>query len=55
MNQIVGINNTFQSYQKLIDFYEVNKDKEFDDIYLTIAEWFSTNMCCFGWYFRYFI
>lgn len=45
MNQIVSINNTFQSYQKLIDFYEVNKNKEFEDIHLTIVEWFSANMC----------
>ena len=32
MTQISNINNTFESYQKLISFYQANKDKQFEDV-----------------------
>jgi len=44
MNVLININNTFESYQKLISFYEANKDKLFDDIHIELKEWFSANM-----------
>ena len=36
MSQLVTINNTFESYQKLISFYQEHKDKLFDTIHLEI-------------------
>ena len=45
MTQLVNINNTFESYQKLIDFYQEHKDKEFDTIHLELRQWFAANMC----------
>lgn len=45
MNQISNINNTFESYQKLISFYQANKDKQFEDIHISITNWFAANMC----------
>lgn len=39
------INNTFESYQKLISFYEDYKDKLFDTIHVEIRNWFAANMC----------
>jgi len=38
------INNTYESYQKIISFYEANKDKFFDDVHVELREWFSANM-----------
>lgn len=38
------INNTFESYQKLISFYEDHKDKNWDTIHLEIRNWFAANM-----------
>ena len=45
MTQIANINNTFESYQKLIDFYIEHKDKDFDTIHIEIRQWFAANMC----------
>ncbi len=45
MTQLVNINNTFESYQKLIDFYQEHKYKEFDTIHLELRQWFAANMC----------
>ena len=45
MSQLVTINNTFESYQKLISFYQEHKDKLFDTIHLEIRHWFAANMC----------
>lgn len=44
MNILKNINNTFESYQKLILFYEENKDKMFSDIDINIEKWFAANM-----------
>jgi len=45
MTQIFNINNTFDSYQRLIDFYQEHKDKDFDTIHVEIHQWFAANMC----------
>lgn len=45
MTQIANINNTFESYQKLIDFYQEHKDKDFDTIHIELRQWFAANMC----------
>lgn len=45
MTQIVNINNTFESYQGLIDFYQEHKDKNFDTIHVELRQWFAANMC----------
>lgn len=45
MSKLVTINNTFESYQKLISFYQEHKDKVFDTIHLEIRHWFAANMC----------
>lgn len=45
MTQLVQINNTFESYQKLIDFYQEHKDKMFELIHIELREWFAANMC----------
>lgn len=44
MTRLTTINNTYDSYQSLISFYEENKDKMFDDIHLELRHFFSTNM-----------
>lgn len=45
MTQVVNINNTFESYQKLIEFYYEHKDKDFETIHIELKHWFSANMC----------
>lgn len=45
MSQLTYINNTFESYQKLISFYEEHKNKLFETIHLEIRSWFAANMC----------
>jgi len=45
MTQLVDINNTFESYQRLIAFYEEHKNKEFDTIHIEFRQWFAANMC----------
>ncbi len=44
MNILNNIENTFESYQKLITFYETNKDKLFGQIHIELRQWFSANM-----------
>lgn len=44
MTKIFNINNTFESYQKLIDFYQEHKDKDFDTIHIELRDWFAANM-----------
>jgi signal transduction histidine kinase len=38
------INNTFESYQQLITFYQSNKDNLFGDIHLSLQGFFAANM-----------
>ena len=45
MTQLVNINNTFESYQRLIAFYEEHNNKEFDTIHIELRQWFAANMC----------
>ena len=45
MTQLFNIKNTFESFQKLIDFHQEHKDKEFDTIPLELWNWFSANLC----------
>ena len=44
MNILSSINNTFESYQQLISFYQTNKDKAFDDIFVKFPSFFAANM-----------
>ena len=39
-----SINNTFESYQQLITFYQSNKDNLFGDIHLDLRGFFAANM-----------
>lgn len=45
MTELSNINNTFESYQRLISFYEEHKDKQFQVIPLSFSSWFAANMC----------
>ena len=45
MTALNYIKNTFESYQKLISFYNEHKDKLFETIPLSIDIWFDANMC----------
>lgn len=44
MSVLNHINNTFDSYQRIISFYHENKDLLFDDIHIEIKNWFSANL-----------
>jgi len=44
MTLISNINNTIESYQRLIDFYHEHKDKSFDTIHIELRQWFTANM-----------
>ncbi len=44
MTQLVNINNTFDSYQRIIDFYQEHKDKVFGTIHIELRNWFAANM-----------
>lgn len=44
MNKLITINNTFESYQCFITFYENNKNELFSNINLEIRHFFSANM-----------
>lgn len=44
MHILSNINNSFESYQRLISFYEANKDKFFDNVHIELRHWFSANM-----------
>lgn len=45
MTQLQNINDTFESYQRLIDFYHEHKIKVFETIHIELRQWFSANMC----------
>lgn len=45
MSQLTNINNKYDSYQKLISFYQEHKNKFFDEVQLSLTQWFSANMC----------
>lgn len=44
MNTLTKINNTFDSYQSLITFYEHNKNILFSDVNIEIRDFFAANM-----------
>jgi len=44
MNILHNINNSFESYQQFISFYDNNKNKVFADIPLELHSWFAANM-----------
>jgi anti-sigma regulatory factor (Ser/Thr protein kinase) len=44
MTTLSNINNTYESYQALISFYQENKDKASDRIYFQFHSWFAANM-----------
>jgi len=44
MNRLSNIDNSFESYQRLIQFYEENKNKMFSNIHISIEKWFAANM-----------
>lgn len=44
MNKLITINDTFESYQCLITFFESNKNEFFSDIHLEIRHFFAANM-----------
>jgi len=44
MNILNRINNTFESYQQLISFYQNNKNEVASDIHIELRGWFAANM-----------
>jgi len=44
MTQLTNINNTFESYQKLINLYQEHKNKDFSTIQIELRQWFAANM-----------
>ncbi len=44
MHKLISINNTFESYQNLIQLYETYKDELFGNIHLEIRRFFAANM-----------
>lgn len=44
MSRLFNINNSFDSYQQLICFYEENKNKMFGNIRIELQQWFAANM-----------
>jgi hypothetical protein len=44
MNSLVTMDNSFESYQRLVHFYESNKDVMFSDIHLELHHFFAANM-----------
>jgi hypothetical protein len=44
MNKLNSINNTFESYQQLIHFFQDNKDKVFDNVHVELRYFFAANM-----------
>ena len=44
MSILSNIENSFESYQKLIAFFDANKDKWFDNVHIELRQWFSANM-----------
>src|SRR3989304_1662596 len=44
MRELRNIDTSFESYQKLIDLYQVYKDSIFEEIELDLYQWFAANM-----------
>ncbi len=44
MYRLTNINNTFESFQSLIQLYETHRDELFGDIHLEIRHFFAANM-----------
>jgi len=44
MSILRDIDNNYASYQKIISFYEENRNKFFDEIHIELRQWFSANM-----------
>lgn len=44
MNELFNIRNNFESYQKLINFHQQNKDTFFDTIQVSLSSWFEANL-----------
>jgi len=44
MNILADIDNSFESYQKLITLFDTNKNKFFDNVHVELRQWFSANM-----------
>ncbi len=44
MSKLSSINNTFESYQQLVSFYEANKKKIFEDVHIQLWSFFAANM-----------
>lgn len=44
MKILSNINNTIESYQQLIDFYQRNKNIDFSTIHVELRQWFAANM-----------
>lgn len=44
MRKLSSINNTFESYQQLISFYQANKEKVFSNISVSLHTFFAANM-----------
>jgi len=42
-NILSNIDNSFESYQRIIDFYNENKDSFFETINLSLEKWFAAN------------
>lgn len=45
MDKLDNIDNSFESYQKLIGFYEKHKNQSFEEITINLHKWFAANMC----------
>jgi len=43
-NKLINIHNDFHGYNELLKFYNINKDKFFDDIEVILEEWFDANL-----------
>ncbi len=44
MARLSSINDTFESYQRLISFYEANKNKSFSSVHLELSGFFAANL-----------
>lgn len=44
MTQLKNIDNSFESYQNLINLFQEHKDKDFGTIQIELRQWFAANM-----------
>jgi anti-sigma regulatory factor (Ser/Thr protein kinase) len=44
MNKLINIDNSFASYQQLINLFQENKDVDFSAINVSMHQWFAANM-----------